>query len=344
MTDAHSTTEDSTEFRFGIDIDVHTDDEEVLSQHLRVKRIENLAKCKKLKRLSIVASCVREIEGLDENKDLEELEIYQGLLTQIHNISHLTRLRVLDLSFNNIKRIENLEPLVNLEKLYLSNNKISVIEGLESLTKLRVLELGSNRIRSVDAPCFAQLTELEELWLGKNKITDMDGFKPFRFSKLRQLSLQSNRLTKWTPELFGLVAQNLENVYLGSNQLPDLDERILESMNPNSLVELDLSCNALTQVPQFPKPMNTLEELWLNDNLIDSVESLKCLNRIFPSLRTIYIERNPVHSQCPLDCRNTIIQHAPKSLEQIDASRVNYQHVVLYPSGAATTVKSILKH
>jgi protein phosphatase 1 regulatory subunit 7 len=172
----------------------------------------------------------------------------------------------------------------------------------------------------------------------------MDGFKSLRFTQLRQLSLQSNRLTKWTPELFAQVAPNLENVYLGSNRLPDLDLRTRESMNTDALVELDLSCNALTEVPQFPKPMLNLEELWLNDNLVDSVESLKTLGRVFPKLRTIYIERNPVHSQCPLDCRNIILQHAPRSLEQIDASRVNTQHAAVSNMVTTSAVKSILKH
>jgi protein phosphatase 1 regulatory subunit 7 len=337
--------EESTEFRFGVDIDVHTDDEEIAVQHMRVKKIENLEKCKHLKRLSIVASCVSELERLDNNTELQELEVYQGLLSEIRNIGHLTQLRVLDLSFNNIKKMENLGSLVNLEKLFLSNNKISEIQGLENMTKLKVLELGSNNIRSLDAECLGNLTELEELWLGKNKITSIKGkFSEFRFPRLKQLSLQSNRLTEWNPLLFSHVAPNLENAYFGSNQLPDMDRDTLEAVNPDSIAELDLSYNCLTQVPQFPRPMHRMQELWLNDNKMDFVDSLTTLSRIFPSLRTIYIERNPVHRSCSLDCRNTILRNAPQTLEQIDATMIP-KHELLVASIPVdkNTVKPILK-
>lgn len=336
--------EDSTEFRFGIDIEVHTDDEEVNSQHYRVKRIEHLDKCRNLKRLSIVASCVDEIKNLDNNTHLEELEVYQGLLKEIKNISHLTSLRVVDLSFNDIKKIEGIDTLCNLEKLYLSNNKISVVEGLGTLRKLKVLELGSNRIRSVSVDCLENLTELEELWLGKNKITDMNDLNRFHFPHLKQLSLQSNRLTQWAPRLFMSVAPNLSNVYLGSNQLPDLDSDTLEAMSPDVLEELDISCNALTTVPQFPKPMVALTELWLNDNLIVSTDSLKTLRQVYPALKTIYVERNPVHAQCPLDCRNEILKNAPDSLEQIDAVMIPKHALRVSASSDFHVKKTILKH
>jgi protein phosphatase 1 regulatory subunit 7 len=338
--------DESTEFRFGIDIDVHTDDEEVSAHHMRVKRIENLEKCSRLKKLSIVASCVENVQGLERNLELEELEIYQGLIREIRNVDHLVHLRVLDLSFNQIRKIVNIESLVNLEKLYLSNNQISEIEGLGTLTRLRVLELGSNRIRSLDAPCLENLVMLEELWLGKNKISSLKGdFSKYRFPQLKQLSLQSNRLTEWNPSLFSQVAPNIENAYFGSNQLPDMDADTMASLNHQTIQELDLSYNCLTVVPSFPLPLVHLQELWLNDNKIESTESLTQLCSTFPNLRTLYIERNPVQRSCPLDCKVTILKFAPPSLEQIDASRVpNHELSVEVHPSSESSFKSILKH
>ena len=141
----------STILRLGVDIEVNTDDEEIVCHHYRVNKIENISKCIRLKKLTIVASCVDTIEGLDDNLELEDLEIYQGMISVIpvYGIGHLVRLKVLDLSFNNIKKIENIGSLICLEKLYLSNNKIEKIEGLENLNRLKVLELGSNRIRKI---------------------------------------------------------------------------------------------------------------------------------------------------------------------------------------------------
>ena len=187
---------------------------------------------------------------------------------------------------------------------------------------------------------------MEELWLGKNKITSMTGrFSEFTFPRLRQLSLQSNRLTEWNPLLFSHVAPNLENAYFGANQLSDMDSQVLEAVNPESIVELDLSYNCLTQVPLFPRPMHNMQELWLNDNKIDSVDSLKRLSVIFPNLRTIYIERNPVHRSCPLDCRNTILANAPETLEQIDATMIP-KHEIRVEATAIdrSSTKPILKH
>lgn len=68
---------DATEFRLGVDIDVHTDDEEITTQHVRVKKIENIDKCKNLKKLAIIASGVEQIEGIQHNTQLAHLEIYQ---------------------------------------------------------------------------------------------------------------------------------------------------------------------------------------------------------------------------------------------------------------------------
>jgi protein phosphatase 1 regulatory subunit 7 len=337
--------EDSTEFRLGVDIEINTDDEEIVVQHVRVKRIENIEKVVDLKKLSIIASCVDKIEGIGENKMLEHFEIYQGLLQRIENISHLTNLRVLDLSFNKIKKIEGLETLVNLEKLYLSNNRITVIEGIESLKNLRLLELGANRIRRMDAACLINLGELEELWLGKNKIENMSDLDQCSFPKLKQLSLQSNRLTRWSQKLFSQVAPNLTNIYLGTNGLMDPSTEVLGALNPLTLEEFDVSCNRLTKVPNFPKCMNALSELWLNDNLIDSTETFGRLKLAVPNLKTIYLERNPVQKQCPLDYRNTLLENLPATIEQVDAVRIPNREIRVASSPDVLPVKkSILKH
>ena len=336
--------EDATEFRLGIDIEVNTDDEEIVCQHYRVKRIENLKKCKKLKKLAIIASCVTEIEGLDEQGEtMEHLEVYQGLVKEIRNIDHLINLKVLDLSFNKIQRIEGIETLVNLEKLYLSNNRISVIENVAGLKKLRVLELGSNRIRRITG--LDEVSELEELWLGKNKIESMHDLDAFVFPKLRQLSLQSNRLTEWSETLLSKVAPNLENLYLGSNALPDPTRDVVEGINADTMEEIDLSCNKLTDIPEFTKPMHVLQELWLNDNQIRTTASFGRLKEFLPVLKTIYMERNPVQTECPLDYRNQLRMNLPTTVTQIDATMVNCEEQIIFSVGTTdTSKKSILKH
>jgi protein phosphatase 1 regulatory subunit 7 len=333
-----------TEFRLGIDIEIDPDEEEIICQHYRIKRIENLNQCKKLKKLAIVASCVEEIEGLDDHKfDLEHLEVYQGLVKEIKNVAQLTNLRVLDLSFNKIGKIEGIDSLVKLEKLYLSNNRISTIEGLDSLVNLQVLELGSNKIRRITG--LGELRKLKELWLGKNKIENMRDMDQLQFPHLQQLSLQSNRLTEWSDKLFKTVAPNLVNIYLGSNALSDPGTCVLDGLNADTLEEMDLSYNRLTEIPAFTKSMTVLHELWLNDNLIPSTDTfLRLGSDTLPSLQTIYLERNPVHIECPLDYRNMLRLNVSKTVTQIDATVIMNQESVVFSSATEPPKKAILKH
>ncbi len=230
-------------------------------------------------------------------------------------MGHLENLRILDLSFNQIKKIENLQNLKKLEKLFLTQNKISEIEGLESLTELRVLELGSNKIREFGG--IENLKKLEEIWLGKNKINNLNYFKnsEIKFKNLKIISLQSNRLTEWDTSFLESIP-NVENLYLGSNQLPDPSPEILSSINPR-LIELDISYNALTDIPDHR--FEELEELWLNNNKIEKIDNFNKLANNVPKLKTLYLEKNPVQTTCPLEYKNELIKNAPPGLEQIDS-------------------------
>ena len=53
-----SPVQESSEVVIGVDLEVASEDEEFVSQHYRVKKIQNLEKCSKLKRVAIIASCV----------------------------------------------------------------------------------------------------------------------------------------------------------------------------------------------------------------------------------------------------------------------------------------------
>ena len=272
--------------------------------------------------------------------------LYQNLLKKIDNISHLQQLNVLDLSFN---KIRSMEPLAacdfpQLKQLYLSSNKITDVEGpsvyfdaLKScrellgalsfasssklpgvwqFTNLKMLELGSNRIRSVPAEISA-LTHLEELWLGKNKISSMI-LPPL--PALRHLSLQNNRLEVWEPAFFQNLSQ-LTHLYLGHNNLPDLPQ---EFALLTSLVEVDLVRNAITKIRAMPE-LEKLEELWMNDNKIEELEEIANLS-VFKSLKTIYLERNPMqdlgNKEQEKRYQEAILKAVP-NITQIDAERVS---------------------
>merc|ERR1712039_409094 len=157
----------------------------------------------------------------------------------------------------------------------------------------------------------------EELWLGKNKIVSM-AMPPL--PKLTRMSMQSNRLEVWDATLF----QNcplLTHLYLGHNNLPDLPD---EFGLLTALEECDLAKNAITVIRPFPT-LTKLAEFWINDAQISDLAEVKNL-AAFPSLRTIYLERNPMHGlgdeEMEQRYKNAILEAVP-NLVQLDAIRLH---------------------
>ncbi|CDJ65858.1 hypothetical protein, conserved [Eimeria necatrix] len=318
--------------RLGIDIPVDPNDEELSFQASRIFRIENLKELKRLRRLELVANEVTVIEGLEEQgPTLEELVLYQNHIKCIDNIRHLTNLRILDLSFNGIRRIQNLETLVNLRELFLSNNKITKIEGLSTLTELRMLELGSNRIRLVEG--IENLTKLTELWLGRNKITRLE--LP-SLPLLGRVSLQSNRIEEWNIGFFEKCPK-LRELYLSHNNLPSPPAEINRL---EELAVLDLCCNRIDDLEAVAS-LSKLQDLWLNDNKLETLEKIRCL-QVLPSLDTLYLERNPLQANLGPGYRQAVTDLLPR-LSQLDAISLSATVHIVQHEGNESRVKPILK-
>ena len=270
-------------------------------------------------------TCTRAFPQSNEPRIADvQSRLYQNMVKKIENISHLYNLTVLDLSFNKIRSTEPLAtcPFEHLEMLYLSSNKITDVEGLFHFSQLKMLELGSNRIRCIPTQISA-LVNLQELWLGKNKIADMS-LPPL--PALRHLSLQNNRLETWESTFFRNLA-GLTHLYLGHNNLPDLPD---EFALLTDLVEVDLVKNAITRIRAIPE-LQKLEELWMNDNKIDDLGQVSNLAS-FPSLKTIYLERNPIqdlgNKEAEERYREAILQAVPY-IQQLDAERLNFELKVI---------------
>lgn len=86
---------------------------------------------------------------------------------------------------------------------------------------------------------------------------------------------------------------------------------------------MDLAKNAITKVPQLPQ-LTKLEEIWMNDNQVTDLDEVRHLATI-PSLKTIYLERNPMHglgnTESEARYKEAILQAAP-NLYQLDAVRL----------------------
>ena len=58
---------------------------------------------------------------------------------------------------------------------------------------------------------------------------------------------------------------------------------------------LDLAVNELTSIEGLESQKDTLEELWINDNLIQSWDSIEYLGKTLNKLDNLYIAVNPVY-------------------------------------------------
>ncbi|AIN95560.1 protein phosphatase type 1 regulator-like protein [Leishmania panamensis] len=198
----------------------------------------------------------------------------------------------LDLSYNQLRRITGLGSLGStLKELYLVENKIKVIEGLDSFVHLELLELGGNRIREIGSG-LANLRSLQSLWLGKNKIHSI-GDSLHSLRELQKLSLQANRLTSITEEAFKEGCNpHLVELYLSENGISTI-----ENLPLHSLHLLDLSFNPIATINETvinPINMPELEEFWLTDGNINDWGEVKKFCGFANTLRTIYVERNPI--------------------------------------------------
>ncbi|GIX64499.1 protein phosphatase 1, regulatory (inhibitor) subunit 7, putative [Babesia caballi] len=186
----------------------------------------------------------------------------------------------------------------------------SEVENLGTLANLELLELGSNRIREYDE--IRVLTKLKSLWLGRNKLTHM-GVPPL--PDLSKCSLQNNRIREWDPKIVENCPQ-LEELYLSFNRLTVVPAFVNQLKR---LSILDLGNNGIRRI-EVTEPNDSIEELWLNDNLLEDERDIEPL-RLFRGLKVLYIERNPIETKLGPGYRNRVLQILPHSIKRNAAER-----------------------
>ena len=179
-------------------------------------------------------------------------------------IGELTQLEHLDVSKNALGEVpRELWKLTNLEFLSLAGNEISSLpRGMANLKKLRILHLNKNSFRELP-PEIVELDSLRELDLHGNKLSSLPaGMKNLK--KLRKLSLG--------------------NPFLGGNEFKVLPLEITEI---ESLVELVLSRNSITELPPEMKKLKNLKKLWVNQDF-DKKEVRK-VKSLIPNLHVLQV-------------------------------------------------------
>ncbi|KAI8903181.1 hypothetical protein EDD86DRAFT_196170 [Gorgonomyces haynaldii] len=165
------------------------------------------------------------------------------------NLKHsvLSHLRVLDLSRNVLAELpQEIGNLTSLEDLSLDYNAlVSLPQSFCQLKQLKSLSVAHNQIKSLDFNLFSQ------------------------FGKLEYLDLSHNQLQSLPPSLgyCGTLKTLLIILNLSGNQLQSVQG--IEKLR--TLQQLDLSNNALVEIPNGFSKLKHLKYLYLQHNQIDSI-------------------------------------------------------------------------
>jgi Leucine-rich repeat (LRR) protein len=184
-------------------------------------------------------------------------------------IQNLTLLKTVDLGENQIEQLEapRLIGLPNLYGLRVTGNRVANVskEDLRELPSLKVLNLARNRLQYVEKGSFDSNTNLQAVRLDSNFLTDISNL--FAESpNLIWLNISDNHLT-WFD--FALIPKQLQWLDIHKNGIADLGNYF--QTNDLRLQTLDASFNRITKIGPSNIP-DSLEMLYLNDNLISTVE------------------------------------------------------------------------
>lgn len=206
------------------------------------------------------------------NSSLQDLHLNGNKLLRVPiALSSVPQLKTLDLGENHISVIENTSftTMVDLYGLRLIENNIEHItrETFRKLTSLQILNLSRNKIRSVEADAFENNQNLRAIRLDGNYLREITGL----FSKLQNLvwlNISDNQLEVFD---YAFIPTSLHWLDIHANQIAELGN-YFEIESQLSLSTFDASGNRLTEITGSSIP-NSVEMLYLNDNLIKSVQS-----------------------------------------------------------------------
>jgi protein phosphatase 1 regulatory subunit 7 len=194
------------------------------------------------------------IDGLSQFfETLTVLVLRSNLLSSCSGVGALINLTTLELYDNQIESLDDIVTLSKLEILDVSCNRVHSLLPISKLKHLRSLFCASNRLSKIEGLEFLGDT-LEQLDLGDNRISKIEGVK--HLGKLNSLWIGKNRIE---------LVKGFDNEEEGSLLLSEL------SPICNSLRQLDLQSNRISNLGTGLQGLLHLEELVLGHNGIESL-------------------------------------------------------------------------
>lgn len=201
------------------------------ASHNRLKEIPALAfvNANNLRLIDFSNNTIQKVDDVAfaSATNLESLDLSQNDLSEFGDqiLKPLFNLRSLNLSYNKISKFD-FEFLVapNLLALDLANNKLSALNAnsFHNITNLVILNLSFNPIGNLNVTTFAFLLNLQILNLRHTNISSIEMGTFSHQHNLVTLDLSENALKMLDFKLFFPIMHDLRSLYLGENQLVDL--------------------------------------------------------------------------------------------------------------------------
>lgn len=239
-------------------------------------------------------------EALKNCSSLQDLHLNGNKLTQVPNVlSDVPMLKTLDLGENHIATLSN-SSFRNMQHMYglrLTENNIgNISKGVfDKMTALKILNLSRNKIQKVEQGSFKLNTNLQAIRLDGNYLTDIGGLFA-DLPSLVWLNISDNQL-EWFD--YALIPTGLQWLDIHANKIAELGN-YFEIESTLSLSTFDASANRLTEITGSAIP-NSVEQLFLNDNLISKVQSYTFFKK--PNLTRVDLFGNKITSLDPNSLR-----------------------------------------
>lgn len=153
-----------------------------------------------------------------------------------------------------------------------SNRIHKLTAGTFPVMKLKWLHLVQNEIDSIDDFTFANLTSLGELDLKNNRLTKIGRNTFARLFGLSRLVLDSNDIHTIEVGAFADLSR-LKKISVRDNKLKVIVDDVFDG--PNKLESLFLGSNEIENIENYLFTLNSLKELWLDDNRIEDIDLVK---------------------------------------------------------------------
>lgn len=231
---------------------------------------------------------------------LQDLHINGNRLDGVPSaLREIPQLKTLDLGENLITSVENAS-FMAMQQMYglrLTENNIgNISKGVfDKMTSLKILNLSRNKIHKIEAGAFDSNVNLQAIRLDGNYLTDIAGL----FAKLPNLvwlNISDNRLGSFD---YFMIPTGLQWLDIHANRIAELGN-YFEIESQLSLSTFDASSNKLTEITGSAIP-NSVEMLYLNDNLISKVQSYTFFKK--PNLTRVDLYGNKITSLDPNSLR-----------------------------------------